>query len=193
MESRGRRTPRMAAPVENPTPQAAPEVPDSVNIDKPVEETFAPAEVVAERISPPVPAPDPLPAPASAPVLLPETAPPVSLPASSPLSTADRNFFDLIADSRAVLARGVESISDELASFARHSIDTTVHTAVQMLGVRTWADAVAVNTSFARASLDRWLDSTAKVSELGVKLAIESSKPFVTKIGEAWSRAHDGR
>jgi hypothetical protein len=176
MESKGRRTPRMAAPADASTPLAAPEATEPVRVDKPAEETVAPADVVVQRISPPLPVP--LPAPA---------------PAALPSAEVGRDIFDIIAESRAALARGVEAMSDEFASFARHSIDTTARMAIRMLGVRTWADAVALNASFARTSFDHWLDSTAKVSELGVKLAVESSRPFAVKLGKAWGSARLGR
>jgi Phasin protein len=177
----------MASPTETPTPRVAPEIPVPVRLDEPADEASAP-DAMVRRISAPVP--DTRPASAAD---TPAAPFPLGAPTSLSSGDTDRNIFDAIADSRAVLARGVESMSDELASFARQSIDTTAHTAIQMLGAKTWADAVAVNTRFARTSFDHWLGSTAKVSELGLKLAIESSKPFVTKIGHAWSGARHGR
>jgi len=176
MESKGRRTQRLAAPAEASTSQAAPEATEPVRADKPTEEAAAPVDVVVQRISPPLPAPVP-----------------ARTPATLPSAEVRREIFDVIAESHAALARGVESISDESASFARHSIDATARMAIRMLGVRTWADVVAINSSFARTSFDHWLDSTAKVSELGVKLAVESSKPFVAKFGQAWSGTRLGR
>ena len=111
--------------------------------------------------------------------------------ASAPKAELDpkveHGIFAVIAELRAVMARSVGSISDELASFARQSIDATAQTAIQMLSVKTWADAVAVNTNYARISYDHWLDSASKVSELGIKLAFESSKPLVRRMAKALS------
>ena len=175
MESRGRRSPRMAAPADTPPSHPALEAMDPVRADEPLDES-PPPDVVVQRIAPPVS--EPLPAPVPAARLGAETEP---------------DIFAAIAKLRAALAHGVELISEACASFARHSIDTTARCAIQMLGIKTWADAVTVNTGFARTSLDLWLDSTAKVSELGVKLAVESSKPFVGKFGNARGKAHPGR
>jgi Phasin protein len=181
MDSRGRRTPRMAGPIEAPAPRAGAAVPDPVTADPPVDELPAPPHLIEQRISPPETA------------LAALTAPP-ALPAPAPLSSAAAtgDILDVITESRTALARGVESLSEEFASFTRRNIDTTARSAVQMLVAKTWADALAVNTSFARTSFDHWLDSTAKVSELGVKLAVESSKLFVTRLGKAWSGARPG-
>lgn len=186
MESRGKRTPRMTAPAEIPAPQHAAEISDPVKIEAPAEESIPEREMVAEHIAPPAPAADALPEPLPAPAQLPAPVPP-------PAADNERDLFAAITQSRAALARGVGSISDEFASLARHSIDATAHTAIEILGVRTWADAVAVNASFARTSFDHWLDSTAKVSELGVQLAVESSKVFVSRLGIAWSGAQQSR
>ena len=187
MESRGRRTPRASASADTPMSPAASEPEDTpvseraaqsgdqpmapkasepVNIEEPEDELISPQHLV-ERISPP-------------------PSEPHAVPAQKTEASAEveHEIFAIIAESRAVIARGVESISDEFVSFTRHSIDTSAQTAIQMLAVKTWADAVAINTSFARTSYDHWLDSAAKVSELGIKLAIESSKPFVSRIGK---------
>jgi hypothetical protein len=172
MESKGRRAPRLAAPAETSAPLAPPAPTDPVNTEWIEEDTAPPPESAVPPALPPQ-----VVAPASA------------AAADTPSRAADGalDVFDLIAEARAALARGAESMNDELASFARHSIDATAHTAIRWLGVKTWAEAVAVNTGFARTSFDQWLDSTAKVSELGVKLTLESSKPFVSKLGGIWS------
>lgn len=103
-----------------------------------------------------------------------------------------RDLYAVVVESRGVLVHGIQSLSDEFATLARQSIDTTAHAAIQMLGVKTWADAVAVNTSYARISCDHWFGGALKVVELGVKVAFEASRPFLGKFGKVWSVAHPG-
>jgi len=95
-------------------------------------------------------------------------------------------MFAAIAQSRAVLAQGLDAIGNEVANFARHSLDASAQAAIQMLQAKTWADAFAVNSGLARTSLDYWLGSTAKVSEIGIRLAIDWSKPLVGELGKVW-------
>jgi hypothetical protein len=196
MESRGRRTTRASAPadtmsaaasepattpetqqaalsVDQPIADEASETASPINIEERAPEAVSPRPDVVERTSPPL-------SPRRAAAARSETS-----------ADVEQDITAIIAESRAVLARSVESISDEFASFVRQSIDTTAHTAIQMLRVKTWADAVAVNTSYARTSYDHWLDSAVKVSELGLKLALESSKPFVSRIAKVLSRPAD--
>lgn len=75
--------------------------------------------------------------------------------------------------------RGWEALSEELASYACRSIDIAARTAIDMLGVKTWSDAVAVNTALACSGIEEWLDSSAKISAAGLDLAAESVKPFL--------------
>jgi hypothetical protein len=139
-----------------------------------------------QPISPPIPAASPDILTSTALSTLP-ASPAVPAPAPPLAPEIGANLLAAVARSRTALARGIEALSDEVANFARHNLDMTTHTAIRMLGVRTWADAIAVNTGFARASFDHWLDSTAKVSELGLNLAFESSKAFVSEFGKVWN------
>jgi hypothetical protein len=132
-------------------------------------------------------APAPAPAPAAQSQALP--AP----PASAPVGEAADDMLSAIAQSRAALTRGLESIGEEVASYARHSLDASTQAAVQLLGAKTWADAVAVNTGFARISFDHWLGSAAKVSELGIRLAIDCSQPLASELCKAWTGAEAAR
>jgi hypothetical protein len=58
-----------------------------------------------------------------------------------------------------------------------------------MLGVKTLSDAMEVNTGFARSSFDTLVGGSAKLSELGVKLATEASQPLLTQLGRSWIKA----
>ena len=136
---------------------------DPVSIIQPAEEPVSAPELVMQPV--PLPTPGLLPVPVQPGLQDDQTRP---------------NFYEAVGESRGVLVHGIESLSDEFATLARQSIDTTAHAAIQMLGVKTWADAVAVNTRYARISCDHWLDGALKVMDLGVKVAFEASRPFLT-------------
>jgi hypothetical protein len=224
MESKSRRAPRLAAPVENrplaasraaprpassqPEPPAAPQSPQVPQESPPAlqsvqAEPEAPVAGQSAESQPESPAaPQPAPsydaaragsdgeAAALSPPLTAVSPPaPVSAsPAPAIAVEAGDDMLAAIAQSRAALARGLESIGDEVASFARHSLDASAQAAIQLLGAKTWADAFAVNSSLARTSFDSWLGSSAKVSELGIKLAIDWSKPLASGLGKVLER-----
>jgi hypothetical protein len=67
-----------------------------------------------------------------------------------------REAFSALAQSQAALARGLE------------------------------ADAIEVNTRLACSSLDVLVGGSAKLSELGLRLAADTSQPIVSQLGKGW-------
>jgi hypothetical protein len=119
-------------------------------------------------------------------------------PGSQPLAAAPlpeeigqfgREAMAALAESQAAMARGLEAMNDEMAGLTRAGIDIAARTATEMLEVKTFSDAFKVNALFARKSFDSFLDGSAKLSGLGVKLAAESSRPILTQLGQGWIKA----
>ena len=94
--------------------------------------------------------------------------------------------FAALAESRAALARGLMAMSDAMAELTRSGLDLAAGTATDTLGVKTLSDAYRVNARFASRSFDSWLDGSAKLSRLGVKLADEASRPILRQLGQGW-------
>jgi hypothetical protein len=190
MESKGRRAPRA------PVPAAAPVEP------------VQPIEIQAAAPGPVEPSTEP----PEAPELLAETAeladtavnlanaaggaashPSVAAftPTAEPKPATDRvpverNPFTALAQSQAALARGLEAMSAEMAVMALSGIDTAARAAKNLLSVKTLSDALVVNAGFTCSNLDTLVGGSAKLSELGVKLAAETVKPILSQLGKGW-------
>jgi hypothetical protein len=177
METKGRRTLRASGP--NPAPP--------LELPKPME---IPAEAEGEVASSTqaVPAtPDP------------ETT--VDLPSVDKLTKErksaspddftqfGRGVLAAVTQSQAALARGLEALTAEMAGLALSGIDTAARAAIKMLSVKTLSDAIDVNAGFASSSLGAFVSGSAKISELGVRVAAETSKPFLTQFGKGWGKA----
>jgi hypothetical protein len=193
METRGRRGSRasgpIATPAEPPKPIDLPAVAESaaVSSDEPwtsaetLAEVGEPAETMFEpvgTVATSVPSPSVR--------TLTKTAKTAS---ADELACFGRDAFGALAQSQAALARGLEALSVEMAGLALSGIDTAARAAAKMLGVKTLSDAIDVNTGFACSSLDALVGGSAKLSELGVKLATETSQPFLTQFGKDWIKA----
>jgi Phasin protein len=177
METKGKRSGRTAPPPENPIPQAVPaETPIQIQPHDAAEPDLAvapsrPDVAVLPRIS---------------------LAPAISAPGRG-LADFGGEALVAVEESRAAMARGFDALSEEMAVLARCGIDRITRTAIEMLAVKSFSDAIAVNASFTRASFDNWIGGSAKFSALGVKLAVESSRPFLAHLGESWGfTAHPG-
>ena len=62
-------------------------------------------------------------------------------------------------------------------------------TATKLLAVKTLSDAIEVNAGFTCSSFEAVVTGSAKLSELGVKLAAETSQPLLSQFGKGWSKA----
>ena len=181
MESKGRRTARAVAPTET---------------DKTVEVAAQPIEATEAPTEPPSPAERPVevmtsaPAEASADISTPVAAKKSGTLPSTGSSAADGGNFapDALAalvQSQAALARGLEAWSAEMAGLALSGIDTAARTSAKMLGVKTLSDAIEVNAGLTRSSFDALIASSTRLSELGVKLATETSRPLLRQLSKS--------
>jgi hypothetical protein len=182
MESKGRRALRGTAPSTNPVKAAPPDgaSPEpAIPVEGPVEK-LAPAEpsaeVVGRAISPALP-------------LVETPAGRAKSASSEELADFGRETFAAFVQSQTAVARGLEALSAELAGLALSGIDAAARSATNMLAVKTLSDAIEVNAGFTRSSFDALVGGSAKLSELGAKLAAEASQPILTQLGKSWIRA----
>jgi hypothetical protein len=94
-----------------------------------------------------------------------------------------------LAQSQAALARGLEALSAEMAGLALSGMDVLARTATKLLAVKTLSDAIEVNAGFTCSSLETLVGGSAKISELGVKLAAETSQPLLGQLARGWGKA----
>jgi len=183
MESKGRRSSRRAGPNTNPVEAVLPaETPPG---------SAKPAESAAEAlISAKSPAEVVMPGATSMALpnveALAETA---KSDSSEHLADFGREAFAAFVQSQTAMARGLEALGVELAGLALSGIDAAARTATDMLAVKTLSDVIEVNAGFTRSSFDALVGGSAKLSELGVKLAAEASQPILTQLGESWIKA----
>jgi hypothetical protein len=184
MESKGRRVARAAGPSATPAEVSSP-AETSPEAAKPVEspaEEFTPAEPAGEVV-----------VPATAAMALPSAGAPAAAakgpPSSDDLADFGSEAFAALVQSQTAVARGLEALSAEMTGLAISGIDAAARTATEMLRVKTLSDAIEVNAGFTRSSFDTLVGGSAKLSELGVKLAAEVSQPILTQLGRSWIKA----
>lgn len=97
-----------------------------------------------------------------------------------------RTALGAFAESQNAVARGVEAMTLEAAVLARNGFSVAADAATAFLGVRTFADAIEVQTGFARRSIDAALDGSVRLSEIAVKATAEASRPILARLDAAW-------
>jgi hypothetical protein len=119
----------------------------------------------------------------------PGVAAPAKNPSGAELADFGREVFAALVQSQTAVARGLEALSVEVTGLTISGIDTATRTATDMLGVKTLSDAIELNAGFTRSSFDTLVGGSAKLSELGMKLATEASQPILTQLGKSWIKA----
>ena len=191
METKGRRSVRASGPSEVPAAPVKP-VEASAPINGPSEaEPPKAAELLVEAAKPTETAVDLVTVAATA-APTPNVGP---LPAAPKAAKTDfLGHFEgdaaaALAQSQAALARGLEALSAEMAGLALSSIDVLARAATKLLAVKTFSDAIEVNAGFTCSSLETLVGGSAKLSELGVKLAAETSQPLFGQLTRGWGKA----
>ncbi|HEV2336509.1 MAG TPA: phasin family protein [Stellaceae bacterium] len=135
-------------------------------------------------------------APATAPAAEVVSAEPAAVAESAPqivAATAERQAdsagdpWAAFSDAQAALARGVEEIAAEVTLMTRSGIAATADAAVALFGVTTFAEVVEINAALARRGTDAVIEGSAKLSEIGVKLIGEATRPILSRFGVPWS------
>jgi hypothetical protein len=111
-----------------------------------------------------------------------------SVPPTDPADFG-RETFAVLVQSQMAAARALEAAGAELTGLAFSGIKAAARTAADMLTVKTLADAIVVNAGLTRGNLDLLVGSAVKLSELGMMLAAEISRPILTQLGKSWIKA----
>jgi Phasin protein len=193
METKGRGAPRGAGPIRAPAGPVKPvEIPAlAIGATEASTEQPKPAEILAAPTGP-----------AETALNLVETASgSVSEPIIDTLAKAaknaapdDRSYFardalTALAHSQAALACGLEALSAEMAGLSLAGLDTVARTATKMLEVKTLSDAIEINAGFTCSNLDTLVGGSAKLSQLGIRLAAETSQSLLRQFGQGWNKA----
>jgi phasin family protein len=118
----------------------------------------------------------------------PLSAPAETAPPPAPVAGAGGDALAALMESQAAVARGMTALGAEIAALTCANIDAATRSATDLLSARTLADAIAVNTGFARESFEALLGGSARLSEIGAKLAAEAARPIVAQLNRDWTR-----
>jgi phasin family protein len=96
-----------------------------------------------------------------------------------------RENFTAVLRANAALSEGLEAIGKEVMQYARRSFEQAAETATALLAAKTLEDVVQLNTQFAKANIEGLIERSAKLSEMGVKVASEALAPLGGRVEAA--------
>lgn len=98
------------------------------------------------------------------------------------LADLGRENFAAVLRANAALAEGMEAIGKEVMGYARNSLENAAEVATALLAAKTFEDLVQLNSDFAKASFERIVARSTKLSEIGVKAANEALAPLGDRV-----------
>jgi phasin family protein len=99
------------------------------------------------------------------------------------LNDLSRENFAALLRANAALSQGLEEIGKEVILYARRSFEQAAETATALLGAKTFEDVFQLNSEFAKTNLERLIERSAKLSEMGAKVANEALAPLGGRVG----------
>ena len=98
------------------------------------------------------------------------------------LADLGRENFAAVWRANAAFSEGMEAIGKEVMGYARNSLENAAEAATALLAARTFEDLVQLNSDFAKASFERMVARSTKLSEMGVKVANEALTPLGDRV-----------
>jgi phasin family protein len=84
-----------------------------------------------------------------------------------------------------ILATGLQDISKHVAANAQASMEESVSTFRALTTVKSLKEALELQTSFAKSSLEKAMAESSKLTETGMKLAEQASAPLTARVNAA--------
>jgi len=98
------------------------------------------------------------------------------------LADLGRENFAAVLRANAALTEGLEAMGKEVMGYARNSFENAAETATALLAAKTFEDVVQLNTDFAKASFERMIEGSTRLSEMSVKVANEALAPLGDRV-----------
>jgi phasin family protein len=93
--------------------------------------------------------------------------------------------LEAVVKSGQIWAAGLQDLSKHVASNAQATMEETMSTFRAMSGVKSLKEAFELQSSFARAAMEKALAESTKLTETGLKLAEQAYAPITARVNAA--------
>jgi len=93
--------------------------------------------------------------------------------------------MEAIVKSSQIWASGLQDLSKHVASNAQATMEETISTFRAMTSVKSLKEAFELQSSFARASMEKAISESSKLTETGLKLAEQAYAPITARVNAA--------
>jgi len=96
--------------------------------------------------------------------------------------TFGQGNVEAVVKSGQIWAAGVQDLSKAVAASAQASFEETVSTFKALSGVKSLKDAMDLQSTYARASLEKAMTETGKLTDASLKLAEQTMAPITARV-----------
>lgn len=93
-----------------------------------------------------------------------------------------------VFDSGKIFAQGMETLGEEMATYARDSFEAGMEVARGLGECKSLTEALDRQSAFARSSFDKFVAQAAKLSDMSAKVARDSLEPINARVNAAAER-----
>ena len=90
------------------------------------------------------------------------------------LRSYGKGNVDALLASGAIAARAAEDLGREVAAYGQSSLEKSLATSKAMMGARSLKEVVEIQNDFARSSVQAFIEETARLQQLSLKLAADA-------------------
>jgi phasin family protein len=101
--------------------------------------------------------------------------------------------LEAMMKSTQIYAAGFQDISKHLAAHSKATLEESVHFTKTLMGIKSVKEAVDLQSSFAKTSIEKAVAETSKITDATVKLAEEAIAPLTARMSlavEKFGKAH---
>jgi phasin family protein len=90
--------------------------------------------------------------------------------------------IEAVMQANSVLAKGMEAIGKHFVSLIQVECERAAAATKAAMAVKTLQDTIALNTDYAKVSLEHLVANTTTLRELGVKVAQDAAAPITARV-----------
>ncbi|MDX1710914.1 MAG: phasin family protein [Rhodovibrionaceae bacterium] len=98
------------------------------------------------------------------------------------LASLNKDNMDAFVKSSNIYAKGFESLSKEMMSFAQSAMETNLATVKAFAGAKTVREVIDLQADYARSNFDKTLAESAKLTEMSVKVTNDAMEPIQGRV-----------
>lgn len=88
-----------------------------------------------------------------------------------------KDNYDAVVRSYGELSKGLQAIAKRWTEFSKQSLEDATRTFEKLVGVKSFEQAIEIQTAYVQKAYDSWVAEATKISEMYADVAREAYKP----------------